>query len=293
MGCQHSAPVPKAQDFYHLPSVKHMANMDDSFAPIENPGMCYSLTLEQKQIAPSSKSIQSNNFGRKRPRRQHTRTNSTSLKTTAILDKQDGTPCGHGLHVDGPYEDGQLFLRDYRNRIVAIMSKKSHPTLTFCYEISSPKSPVEDFDLDCSFHSASSTSRLSTTSTESPSKSSLNHSHSNLARKKILDDFRGTSLYTWATVHQVPHKLEYQMTLAPTNVYRRRSSEIKYTMQYCGAVLGPCQMRIDNADKSPMAWITEWENGTKTSEQVGGWDIVIGPGVDPCLMICFAAIVNQ
>jgi hypothetical protein len=89
--------------------------------------------------------------------------------------------------------------------------------------------------------------------------------------------------------------------------------ELVYRLGYCGAVLGPCQMRIDTAAEqphhAPLAWMKEHPIGTTRRTQQyrqpydtdsttktwlsSSWDFVIGPGVDPCLLICFAAIVNH
>jgi hypothetical protein len=81
--------------------------------------------------------------------------------------------------------------------------------------------------------------------------------------------------FSWATVRQVPHALEFEMTMMDMDTV--------YTLQYCGPIMGPCRMRID----------LNGEARSYMKQKEGGYDIVIGPGVDPCLMVCFMAIVNQ
>jgi hypothetical protein len=86
---------------------------------------------------------------------------------------------------------------------------------------------------------------------------------------------REDAWFPWATVRQVPHTLEFELSLV--------NRDTMYTLSYCGPILGPPQMRIDE-DGETRAYI---------QQSGSSWNIVIGPRVDPCLMVCFMAIVNQ
>jgi hypothetical protein len=79
----------------------------------------------------------------------------------------------------------------------------------------------------------------------------------------------------WPTVRHAPHTLEFEMILA--------NHTLCTLHQYCGPILGPMQMLVGK-DQQPLALVQ------LTGEK---WGLVIGPGVDPCLVVCFVAIVNS
>lgn len=218
---------------------------------------------------------------------------------------------------------------------MAMLKSTSHPTFDFYYEIVCPKRPSQLRLVDG--ESSTSFSACSSSWSSFENRNLPNHHDSSLA----LDE-EGGNWYTWGTVFQIPHKLEFQMTLrlpGESNHHRPHSSncsllnplaasldddvdeELSYRLRYCGPVVGPCQMRIDKHDNAPVALISEnnlhptrqpavdhhcishqrstaLDATTTASAPVvsqrtkSSWNLVIGPGVDPCLMICFAAIVN-
>lgn len=85
--------------------------------------------------------------------------------------------------------------------------------------------------------------------------------------------------FPWGTIRPVPNSLQYELCLED-------SAQSTYTLHYCGQVLGPCQMKVvdDTTSQTTAYW--------KQDPMTRSWDVVIGPGVDPCLMVCFFSVVT-
>jgi hypothetical protein len=94
-------------------------------------------------------------------------------------------------------------------------------------------------------------------------------------------------LYTWLTVKHKSLSLKYVIQREePDNKTVSVSDE-------CGArFLGSRMVQISE-DKSgrPCALIRQlFEKGAVTDPR---WDLMVGPGICPCAMICFVAIINK
>jgi hypothetical protein len=163
----------------------------------------------------------------------------TGTKCQEVIDYFDGGSVGNGLQITGPLpENGKILLTDSNRNVGAIMrTRRNSATPEVYYEILCPRPYYY-----------------------SPS-----------------GGLSGDGWFSWATVRQVPHTLEYEMTMMDMDT-------TVYSLHYCGPVMGPCRMRIDLKGEA-RSYMQQIEGGC--------WDIVIGPGVDPCLMVCFMVIVNQ
>jgi hypothetical protein len=168
---------------------------------------------------------------------------SLNYKTSELTDNQ-GQKIANGLQLMGPFDNGSLLLTDlaFRPNTVAVMNRKRHSSYKLYYEILCPRPPCTS------------------------------------GRIHAPDE----RWCLWATVHQAPHTLEFEMVLANTNGDDNDSTTL-YTLQYCGPIWGTIQMRVDKG-LQPLALIQ------LTGEK---WGLVIGPGVDPCLVVCFMAIVKS
>ncbi|GAX09351.1 hypothetical protein FisN_6Lh278 [Fistulifera solaris] len=93
--------------------------------------------------------------------------------------------------------------------------------------------------------------------------------------------FEGKALYTWAEVVEKFMSVQRIMTMADGT---------RYVADQVGSFLGPQHLRLTYngrvcASARQLNWAADF-GGTS-------WDLTIGPGVDPCLICCFIAVIDE
>lgn len=91
----------------------------------------------------------------------------------------------------------------------------------------------------------------------------------------------GRPLYTWGEVIDSAYSVQYRMTTLDGAVY---------IADRVGAVLGPLQMKLTRNGRTA-AMVGHESMFTGFYGPV--WDIQIAPGIDPCMILCFTAIVDE
>jgi hypothetical protein len=103
--------------------------------------------------------------------------------------------------------------------------------------------------------------------------------------------YESTQLYLWAAVaQQCPHSLQFEMDLVPTprSELDRTLEFMRYTTDYCGPVLSRAgQFSISDSSRRDGRTCAYFRQSPRNE-----WDIFVGPGVCPLLMLCYAAIIQ-
>ena len=256
-----NAPV-TAKDFYYKPSYRSLRHIiDDNVQPITHPGMCYAFSLNKNDTKNRWKSQRS------------------GLTCQRFTDTNNGESAIDGLHLTGPAPCGKMFVRDAKRTIVAILKPMHHGRTACSFEILCPK----PYDQSCPKGDNSCQQRNQ--NKEECSSRPTSSEHGNEAY---------SSWYTWATVTQEPHVLTFRLTLAGSTEQQQSKppGATYYRLHYCKNKGGE-QMRIDNHNGELRAMIQIRPDNNKRARKSLSWDAIVGAGVDPTLMLCFAAIVNQ
>lgn len=275
--------------------------------------MCYSLRIDERKEAicllGNKKILQLCDVNMPANRKNKAKGGAQRNNVLRVYDNKSGAPFGKDTHLQGPFENGMIFLQSgVHEETLALLKPTYHPAFDFYYEITCPKPPLHLCNVDDATTAEDQELQQSKTdcSSNSSSRSLQSQNHN-----PVSDDL--SEWYPWGTIHKVPHTLEYEMTLHPPRMTRglngrvilpSRTSNVKesasntlYTLRYCGAVMGPTQMRIDKSDSKAAVLMTEKDSLPKQKrgepKLKSSWDMVVGPGVDPSLMICFAAVVNN
>ena len=92
------------------------------------------------------------------------------------------------------------------------------------------------------------------------------------------------NMYIWAKVYR-SNRLGLQF------IIQREDTKDKYVADACGEVFGPRMIRILNPNGKACAFARQhFPEGAVTDSR---WDLLVGPGVCPSLMICFVSLFNR
>ena len=94
----------------------------------------------------------------------------------------------------------------------------------------------------------------------------------------------GKPLYVWASIY-------HSRRLGLQFIIEREDNKAKYVADACGDVFGPRMIRILSPNGKACAFARQYfPDGAVTDSR---WDLLVGPGVDPSIMICFVSILNR
>ena len=94
----------------------------------------------------------------------------------------------------------------------------------------------------------------------------------------------GKPLYVWARIY-------HSRRLGLQFIIEREDTKAKYVADACGEVFGPRMIRIVSPTGKACGFARQYfPDGVVTDSR---WDLLVGPGVDPSIMICFVAILNR
>lgn len=96
---------------------------------------------------------------------------------------------------------------------------------------------------------------------------------------QVYDD--GRALFPWAEVISRFGSLQFTM---------RTGDGTTYVADRVGKVLGQRQMKLSR-NGLPCAMLREEDTYSFTKPAV--WDLQIGAGIDPCMILCFAAVIDE
>jgi hypothetical protein len=91
----------------------------------------------------------------------------------------------------------------------------------------------------------------------------------------------GRQLYSWAEVVNKIFSMQTEMTMVDSTIY---------IADRVGGFIGPQKLRLTRngqvcASMKQQRVFADFTGST--------WDLIVGPGIDPCLMIAFIAIVDE
>jgi len=229
MGCQHSCPVPVANDFYYLPSSRDVTSDISNVETIETPGMCYGLTYYPESTVGR---VEDSMDGQSSKKSSACRSSSPGLQLRALV-RSTGN------------------CSNRRCRCKSNSSKVRRPCpgkrLEVCLVNSSDG---RNFANSCR------------TYTLNPCGPIFCH-----GKQWCLNNGKG----------------EARAYMQQRGPLKSRSRDM---------ALSKCSATDDTTSTCSSSVMSSPES-KRFKSPASSWNLVVGPGIDPCLFLCMAAIVNQ
>ena len=110
-------------------------------------------------------------------------------------------------------------------------------------------------------------------------------------RKYRVDD---KYMYPWVTIRSVPKPTSFFVPFLSSTwmIQRHDIHDLQYIATSCGPLFGSRMLRIsERSSGKPISLIKQYF----VNDDIHNckWDLLVGPGICPCLMVCFVGILNK